>query len=125
MDQENPLFVSLPNVLSHLDARLLPTDDPSPAVIGPIAAGKHGPVQAAHTSTGTDAREPGNTLTHLVPHSAYTRKVNTYPAATICRRCLQNAQNLLHRGAEDGKRHHVYNARTVPSTWRGHSVCQI
>lgn len=67
----------------------------------------------------------GNTLTHFVPHSAYTGKGNTYPAASICRGCLQNAQNLPHRGAEDGKSHHVYNTRTVPFTWRGHSICQL
>lgn len=41
MTQEKPLLVSLPNVLFHLDACLLPTDDPSPAAAGPAAASKH------------------------------------------------------------------------------------
>lgn len=41
MTQEKPLLVSLPNVLFHLDACLLLTDDPSPAASGPAAASKH------------------------------------------------------------------------------------
>lgn len=110
MTQEKPLLVSLPNVLFHLDACLLPTDDPSPAAAGPAAASKH-----CWSRPPTDPRAllPGSqgTLTHLVPLSVYTGKGNLYPAA--CGRWLQNAQTLLHRGAEGGKRHTVYNARTL------------
>lgn len=57
MDARKP-FVSFPNVLFHLDACLLPTDDPSPAATGPAGASKCRLVQAAHRLTGTFARGP-------------------------------------------------------------------
>lgn len=112
MTQEKPLLVFLPNVLFHLDACLLPTNDPSPAATGPAAAsntaGPGHPQIHRHCCQG--ARNP---LTHRVSLSVCPGKGNLYPAADNCGRCLQNAQTLLHMGAEDGKRHPVYNARTL------------
>lgn len=109
MDPRKP-FVSFPNVLFHLDACLLPTDDPSPAATGLAAASKCWLVQAAHRSTGTLAREPEGMLplTHLVPFSVYTGKGNTYPAARNCGKCLQKAQTLPRMHAEDEKKSIMY-----------------
>lgn len=80
---------------------------------GPAAASKH---FCSRPPTDLQALLPGSqgTLWHILSlFFVYTGKGNLYPAASNGGRCLQNAQTLLHRGAEDGKRHPVYNARTL------------
>lgn len=124
MDARKP-FVSFPNVLFHLDACLLPTDDPSPAATGPAGASKCRLVQAAHRLTGTFARGPeGMPLFEtLCSFFCLHWEREHLPSSQELWEMLIKSTDSTSQGCWGWKKkkHHVYNARTVPSTWKGHS----
>lgn len=103
--QENPLSLSQMFCSTWMLAcfqQMIPHLQP-PALQLPANAGW------SRLPTDPQAPLPGNQraclpLTHLVPFSVYTGKGNNYPAARNCGRCLQKAQTLPHRGAEDEKK---------------------